>query len=357
MAQMVEVECTYCGKRFLRVGYKASRYPNTYCGLECRSAHKRKRVIRTCANCGKQYETQPTHNLKYCTQACATQGQIGQERPYMRGRPTWITGLTVETSEIVARKIQAVTIPVPQRDILHQMYTEENRTLNDIAAHFGVTHGTASKWIRQYNLIRKRDLLTAELLQELTDAGFNHVQIAEMYNCDNGFVSKRAKALGVHHLHPKQDTAPEAHVLEHLYYREGKSTAEIAELFGVIPGTVARWFMRRQIPLAPSSCFGRVGIADDGHQVKSSLELQVDNWLSEHNLAHEYEPPISGTHYRADFLVNGYYIEIWGMIDIPFYQDRHDRKLLLYEERKLPLLSLYPNDFPDLDKLLTLLAP
>ena len=84
--------------------------------------------------------------------------------------------------------------------------------------------------------------------------------------------------------------------------------------------------------------------------------MQVDNWLSEHGLEHMYEPLLDGTSYRADFLVNEQYIEVWGIHGNARYDRRRDRKLKVYERLRLPLVSVYPDDFPHLDVLSILLS-
>jgi hypothetical protein len=52
----------------------------------------------------------------------------------------------------------------------------------------------------------------------------------------------------------------------------------------------------------------------DGTLVRSTYEVRVANWLVMHQVAYTYEPPIpTGRRCRADFLANGWYIEIWGV--------------------------------------------
>ena len=53
-------------------------------------------------------------------------------------------------------------------------------------------------------------------------------------------------------------------------------------------------------------------IADDGHKVRSSYELKVDNWLYHHSISHATNQRIQNYYY--DFKVGEYFIEIWGII-------------------------------------------
>lgn len=193
MAQMVEVTCSQCGRTFQRKKDKALRYPNSYCNDVCRGIHKRKRLTRICATCGKEYETTSKRILKYCSKACATQGQIGQNRPYMVGRPGATKGLTKENSEMVARKAQAATIPIPPRDQLYKLYVTENQTMKQIASRFGCTHSTVARWIEHHGLTRTRDLLDKGALEILISSGCSYKKIGKMYKCSEYFVGDRAR--------------------------------------------------------------------------------------------------------------------------------------------------------------------
>lgn len=86
--------------------------------------------------------------------------------------------------------------------------------------------------------------------------------------------------------------------------------------------------------------------AIDGHIVCSSYELRVCNWLHKNNIPHEYEPcgMFPESRIKADFLANGFYIEVWGMCTATYSYERL-RKLALYEKHNLPLISISARDF------------
>jgi hypothetical protein len=77
----------------------------------------------------------------------------------------------------------------------------------------------------------------------------------------------------------------------------------------------------------------------------------VCNWLIEHQVPHTHEPYIVGSaaskrrQKRGDFLVNGWYIEVWGIVNVPAYEARKAEKLALYHRLNIPLIELFPAAF------------
>lgn len=94
---------------------------------------------------------------------------------------------------------------------------------------------------------------------------------------------------------------------------------------------------------------------EDGHLVRSSLEKQVDNFLFEKGMKHEYEPKLPWGRCMADFKVGSHYIEIWGLAPnnknvknkiISRYIVKMDEKREKYSRCGLSLIELYPEDIP-----------
>lgn len=79
----------------------------------------------------------------------------------------------------------------------------------------------------------------------------------------------------------------------------------------------------------------------DGHRVRSTYELRVDDWLHAHGLAHELEPRYPfDQRYRADFLVQGTFIEVWGVTNNPRYKQRRQWKVEQCARHGLPLIQI-----------------
>ena len=102
--------------------------------------------------------------------------------------------------------------------------------------------------------------------------------------------------------------------------------------------------------------------AADGHICDSVSEALIDNWLSEHGIAHERNAKYPTTNHRADWqLQSGAFVEYFGLAkDSPRYDRAVLQKQRLCEQYEIDLISLYPDDlYPKIslqDKLGSLLG-
>ena len=94
--------------------------------------------------------------------------------------------------------------------------------------------------------------------------------------------------------------------------------------------------------------FGTYSTASDDHLCYSSLELWVDEKLTEHNLKHIIHPHIPNSTKYADFLVNDVFIEVDGMRKET--EEDWNGKLEVYRKNKLNFVIIRPKD--DVDKVL-----
>lgn len=97
-------------------------------------------------------------------------------------------------------------------------------------------------------------------------------------------------------------------------------------------------------------------LANDGHLCLSLGEKAVDDWLSEHNIAHEKE-----TFYpfdeklnpnelsRTDWKIGNIFIEYAGMMSDEEYANKMKRKIQLARKNNLILIVIEPNDLFHLD--------
>jgi hypothetical protein len=96
----------------------------------------------------------------------------------------------------------------------------------------------------------------------------------------------------------------------------------------------------------------------DGHHVRSQSEQTICNWLSQNRVFHEYERiPNMPDQLIPDFTVytldkNPVFIEFWGCLDDPVYQQRRQRKCEAYLRHRCRLIELYPDHLKNLDFVL-----
>ena len=103
-------------------------------------------------------------------------------------------------------------------------------------------------------------------------------------------------------------------------------------------------------------------VDNSGYRCKSSYELMFSNYLIKNNIKFKREiKPFKSNNFRSDFLLfdqynNKIFIEIWGLLkENPNgfiekqYKNIYDKKIKLYKENNLTLISFYTNDFKTLN--------
>jgi len=103
-------------------------------------------------------------------------------------------------------------------------------------------------------------------------------------------------------------------------------------------------------------------VAKSGNECNSLDEMFVDNWLFENKIIAKKEPlypehPIynkSGRR-RADWQVDDYYIEYFGLKGEETYDKKTKEKLLLVDDLNLKLISIFPSDLNTISEKLNIL--
>lgn len=262
-------------------------------------------------------------------------------------------------------------IPVPDKRILQDLYETQKLSTTKIAALYGVSDPVVLRWLRRYNIQprpkspglanRGLQIPTKEDLENMIrEQRLTLKQIGQKYGVTPEGISYWVKKYGIalisyEERHPNLPTIEE---FLDLYNNQGMSLDMIAGHLSISRDVIVHFCEKYHIQLRPNGFNGgRRFECTDGHTVRSVYEQRVDNWLSEHQVEHVYEPPLPfDKRYRADFLVNGWYIEIWGIRTYPNNSKRHVRmsekyvqrhlyKKQMYKEHHLPLLEIYEHDF------------
>ena len=97
-------------------------------------------------------------------------------------------------------------------------------------------------------------------------------------------------------------------------------------------------------------------LALDGHECFSLLEKQFDDFLYINGVAHSKEPYYPehselnpNNLLRADYLINGTFVEIWGLIGEEKYDEKIERKRILAKQKNIDLVEIKPSDFVNLE--------
>jgi len=134
--------------------------------------------------------------------------------------------------------------------------------------------------------------------------------------------------------------------LEDLYLKQHLGLQQIADIFKCSRGYITKLMKEHRIPLRLPGWKAKWFKCNDGHQVRSTYERRVDNWLFGYGLLHTYEPSLLfDPLLTGDFLVGQTYIEVWGVYDNAAYKERKKRKRNLYAEHNLALIEIGYWDF------------
>jgi hypothetical protein len=254
----------------------------------------------------------------------------------------------------------------PPEDILRDLYLEQRLPSNTIGKRFGVAAAQVRRWLKAYGIERRPSGcsmanrgITAPTKEQLEHV--IHVEHQSMKEIAIGFsVDKSAIRYWILKYGIKPSTAwltrrrgyvpqlPDRDEMQRLYDELG-STREIGELFDVDAAFVQKHCRKVGVPLKDSGYNNGIRFqCRDGHEVRSSYEQSVDNWLFAKGYAHTYEPKLPfGKNQRADFLVGFTYIEVWGVLNSSRYNEKRERKIDLYAIHNLPLIGLEPQHFKD----------
>lgn len=244
----------------------------------------------------------------------------------------------------------------PDVEVLRNLYCEQRLSTGAVGAQFGVSGVTAAKWLKSYGIAMRhngtglaargieppsRDELFAMIhMDRLT-----YAQIGAQYGVDQSAVQYWLDKHGIERplTWLEQHDNPETVTAMIAAYESGASIADIGQHWGGVTRTmVTRLFKAHGVALRSEGWDGGKRFAcQDGHLVRSTYELRIDDWLNEHGIEHTYEPSLlfSPAH-KADFLANGWYIEVWGVTDNQAYQERKQRKLELYAANNAPLIEV-----------------
>lgn len=245
------------------------------------------------------------------------------------------------------------------RNELHRLYWDEGMSTRAIAERHGVSHMTIKRYLRRHEIPRRpvgRGLVnrgaespSPETLRRLVhDEHLSYIDIAARYGVHPTAVPhwldkhriERPTIWGTRRKGAKV-ALPDADELA-LLVAEGLSLEDIGRRFGVSTSPIVQLCRDYDITTRlPGWRNGHRFHATDGHDVRSTYELRVCEWLESHDVPHDYEPRLSfDRRCSADFLANGWYIEVWGVAGSARYKTRQARKRALYAEHGLPLIEI-----------------
>ncbi len=255
---------------------------------------------------------------------------------------------------------------------LEDLYIQQQLSCEKIAEIKGCGHSTVSRNLEMLNIPRRFSefsKITKDILNELyLKRKRSTHKIANIFGCCDESIRKKLKKYNIKRRlktahchkksHPRYNHFLDDEVIKDLYIKAQWTSKKIAEHFNTNHMMILRRLEKMGVEIMNRGFSnGAPYICKDGHRVMSFYEKQVDDWLNKHQIEHQYNYPLPfGKTCSADFKIDGYFIEVWGVIGLEWYNERRRKKIEEYKLRKMNLIQLYPRDVTEnLDKKLAIL--
>jgi len=247
----------------------------------------------------------------------------------------------------------------PSNIELRRLYIDERLSAEKIAKRCDVQKITVLRWLKAAGVERRptsnglanRGIVapTADELHNLVHVEhLSYEAIAERYGVDPTAVPYWLRKCGIERpgiwdtrYGEARPTLPSADELR-ARMSAGHSLVRIGADHGVSSGPIRRLCDEYGIEVRADGWNG--GLRHDcidGHQVRSTYEQRVDNWLTEHGIEHEYEPRYPwDRRYRADYRVGDTYVEIWGVSNDEAYDQRKAMKVAKCKATGVDLIEI-----------------
>lgn len=267
----------------------------------------------------------------------------------------WITlsiaaNLAMTASKLMESCTFMENIETPE-ERLSRLYLEERLTTREIANRLGVCKRTVDSRLKAAGIQARpngRGLAnrgieppSKETLERLVNVEHrSYSEIGPMFGVDASAIHHWLRK---HSIERKRPTPEEIRSL----YESGMSPAKIGAKWRMSGGGITQFMRRHGIPRRRRGFCGTTQFrAKDGTKMGSSYEVEVANWLTDRSIPFIYEPslPFSST-MKADFLVAGIFVEIWGVKHSAVYEERKERKREGYKAWRLPLVQFGPRNF------------
>jgi|GEM_PF-6520700 len=250
----------------------------------------------------------------------------------------------------------------PSEAELRKLYCEDRLSTREIGKRYDVAHITIRRWLTKFDIpvrpsgsgLDHRGVEApsrAELHRLIHQEFLTYKEVADRYAVDltaiplwldkHGIERQDARVSQFKGGPPSRDINVIAD-----RYLGGDSASVIAKDLGYASKTSVLNMLRAAgIERRKEGWNQRRYTTDSGFEVRSIYEKRVADWLSDHDLLYEYEPSLPECRCRADFLSNGWYVEVWGVHSNERYRKQKQRKLEIYRSNGLSLIEILPHHF------------
>lgn len=242
-------------------------------------------------------------------------------------------------------------------DVIEHIYHDHDYTQHGLADLFDRPRSHIKRWFDEYDIEASQydyEFHEDELRRLYEEERMSMQAIADHYGCSQSTVRNKLKGFGIELRGPSKTNLDrdadadmryrEKEYLEKWHSEGGLSPRDIADKCDVSPSAVRYWMKKRDIRIESDALAAKSYETDRGEFVRSIPEREIANWLHSRGIDYTYEPDLEEVRMIPDFLVNGYYIEYWGMVTWDEYREQMEKKKQKYDEIGADRVDIYPED-------------
>jgi len=343
------VACAYCGKKVykiladLRRKSKTGRY---FCNNSCHCAWKNKQRRK------KKNLKSLSHLLwrPWCNSSTRVCGTLGEDAS-SSGLPIFF----LKFLGLKKKKTRPVFFKRPLKKVLYDLYWKEHYMQTEIAEIFNVTHTSVKRWLNYYKIpVKSRTLSCGHNLNSRKNLDLGCTKESQRKSAKSRTIYSREKLIKkIEEFVQKEGRVPTKNEFiknslypDYVTYRDYFGTWNNAiKIAGYNPNQ--SWFSPKN--------FSKDLRAKDGHLCNSVSEIIIDDWLFKNEISHERECLYPEGRYRCDFVIEGIFIEFFGLANASIdlrYPIIMEKKKKMCKKYKIFLIELYEKDLYNLEQSL-----
>lgn len=353
---MPRKNCLICNKIFYARPSFVQKGWGKYCSAQCKNEEQKKGRLVQCAYCRRRiYRSisqlkKPSKTGKYfCNKSCHCAWKNRKRNQTIKNTiKSVLRPLKLKVKKL-KKKNHNLPSGKPTKKVLYKLYWQNNLPQDKIGQIFKVSHTTIQRWLSYYKIpIKSRTLSCGHNPNTLKNLELGRTEKAAKKSAKSRTFYSREKLIekikdfvqSEGRIPTKNEFVRNSSYPDYVTYRDYFGTWNNAiKAAGYIPNE--RWF------------FGEKIYAKDGHSCNSISEVIIDNWLFTNHIPHKREYLYPEGNYRCDFVVNGIFIEFFGLVNAPKVSSKYNqiisKKRKLCKKFRIPLIELFEKDLYNLD--------
>lgn len=348
--------CRICRNGFYIKPWCKRKGWGKYCSVQCRNKSQRKGRLIRCDYCGKQIykslsELQKLSktNKYFCNKSChcAWKNKHRKKKPKVK--------LNTFVSKPIKKERDLIRSKRPSKKILHNLYWQENKSQSEISDIFNISHTTARRWLKYYNIeIKGRTLSCGKNPNSLRNLKLGQLEENQKKSAQSRVIYSKEKIIKkIEKFTQKNNRIPTRREFSNSpLYPDYRTVRDFFETWN---NAIEAAGYNPNVPLFSPNPSGKRLKSKDGHECNSISEVIIDDWLYENNISHQREVLYPEGRYKCDFVINNIFVEFFGLAGVKSiklgYKEIMEIKRELCKKHNITLVEFYQEDLFKLDEV------